>query len=150
MAFLLRFPRTLPYVVILPKPHSPGKCRLLWLFGFECLEFRSRLFPVSGIAVDLELERANLPVRLREVGVGLRVEKLRARLVQRLLQLVDLLLGRLDALLELLELRGDLRALRSALLPELLLGKLPRFLTLPRLLTPDPCPLTPIDSFGGL
>ena len=86
------------------------------------LELCSRLLPVGGVAVYLELERADLPVRLREVGVGLRVEKLRARLVKRLLQFVNLLLGRLDALLELLELRGDLRALLSALLAQLLLG----------------------------
>ena len=111
---------------------------MLRLFGFKRLKLRGRLFPVGGVAVDLELERAHFPVRLGEVGVGLRVEKFRARLVKRLLEFVYLLLGRLDAILELLELRGDLRALRSALLPELLLGKLPRFLTLPRLLTPDP------------
>ena len=115
--------------------------RLLRLFGFERLEFRSRLFPIGGVAVDLELERANLPVRLGEVGVGLRVEEFRARLVERLLEFVYLLLGRLDSLLELPQLRRDLRALRRALLPKLLLGELPRLLALRRLLTPDPCPL---------
>jgi hypothetical protein len=85
------------------------------------LELRSRLLPVGGVAVDFELERANLPVRLGEVGVGLRVEKFRARLVKRLLEFVYLLLGRLDALLEFPQFRRDFRAFRRALLPELLL-----------------------------
>ena len=49
------------------------------------LKLRGRLLPVGGVAVDLELERANLSVRLREVRRRRRVEELGARRVERLL-----------------------------------------------------------------
>ena len=49
--------------------------------GGQRLELGRGLLPVGRVAVDLELERAHLPVRLREVRRGSRIEQLRARLV---------------------------------------------------------------------